>query len=238
MPTKNLHEKTLRAYVVYMLLRDLFTPSDNVEDTYRNLGVDIESIMKIKKTRYLRGRRPVIKLGNLNLAWEYAQSPSDHKRFVNMLRVSPEVFDTLLLFINDDPVFQNNSTSPQMAVRTQLAVTLFQMGRFGNGASLEDISRTAGCSEGAVEKYTERCFQAISRLHDLFVRHLTVVEKEVEKQWIDAHLGFVGTWQEGWIMYDGTIVVLYAKPGLNGDAYYTRKGNYGLNAQVCVDAMD
>ena len=35
-------------------------------------------------------------------------------------------------------------------------------------------------------------------------------------------------------MYDGTIVVLYAKPGLNGDAYYTRKGNYGLNAQVDI----
>ena len=33
-------------------------------------------------------------------------------------------------------------------------------------------------------------------------------------------------------MYDGTIVVLYAKPGLNGDAYFIRKSNYGLNLQV------
>ena len=33
-------------------------------------------------------------------------------------------------------------------------------------------------------------------------------------------------------MYDGTIVVLYKKTGLNGEAYYTRKGNYGLDAQV------
>ena len=32
-------------------------------------------------------------------------------------------------------------------------------------------------------------------------------------------------------MYDGTIVVLYRKPGKNGDAYYTRKANYGLNVQ-------
>jgi hypothetical protein len=40
---------------------------------------------------------------------------------------------------------------------------------------------------------------------------------------MDQHLGFVGTWREGWLMYDGTIVVLYAKPGLNGDAYYTHK---------------
>jgi hypothetical protein len=33
-------------------------------------------------------------------------------------------------------------------------------------------------------------------------------------------------------MYDGTIVVLHRRPGLNGDAYYTRKANYGLNLQV------
>ena len=40
--------------------------------------------------------------------------------------------------------------------------------------------------------------------------------------------------REGWVMYDGTIVVLYKKPGLNGDAYYTRKGNYSLNVQVSI----
>ncbi|SRR6266545_6315667 len=33
-------------------------------------------------------------------------------------------------------------------------------------------------------------------------------------------------------MYDGTIVVLYARPGLDGNAYYTQKSNYGLNLQV------
>jgi len=43
---------------------------------------------------------------------------------------------------------------------------------------------------------------------------------------------FKGLWRDGWVMYDGTIIVLYARPGLNGDAYYTRKSNYGLNLQV------
>ncbi|KAG1852200.1 hypothetical protein F4604DRAFT_1686689 [Suillus subluteus] len=32
-------------------------------------------------------------------------------------------------------------------------------------------------------------------------------------------------------MYDGPIVVLYTKPSLNRDAYYTCKSNYGLNLQ-------
>ena len=38
-------------------------------------------------------------------------------------------------------------------------------------------------------------------------------------------------------MYDGTIVVLYARPGLDGDVYYTRKCNYGLNLQVCLSFL-
>ena len=49
---------------------------------------------------------------------------------------------------------------------------------------------------------------------------------------MDEHVGFQGLWREGWLMYDGTIVMLYARPGLDGDAYYTRKCNYGLNIQV------
>lgn len=49
---------------------------------------------------------------------------------------------------------------------------------------------------------------------------------------MDKHLGFHGLRREGYLMYDGTIVVLHAKPGKDGDAYYTRKSNYGLNVQV------
>ncbi|KIK36835.1 hypothetical protein CY34DRAFT_26218 [Suillus luteus UH-Slu-Lm8-n1] len=78
------------------------------------------------------------------------------------------------------------------------------MGRYRDGALILDIACLAGISE----------------------------EKEVEKSWIDDQLKFQGTWREGWVMYNGTIVVLHTKPGLNGDAYYTRKSNYGLNLQV------
>lgn len=117
-------------------------------------------------------------------------------------------------------------------VRGQLAVTLFCMGRYGNGASIQDIARTAGCSEGSVENYTDGWFTGIESLQEIFVQKLTRAEKEQEKQWIDEHLGFKGAWRDGWVMYDGTIVVLYRRPGLNGDAYYTRKANYGLNVQV------
>jgi len=58
-------------------------------------------------------------------AWQYAQNKEDHG------------------------VFKNN---PQTPVDVQLAVTLYCMGCFGNDASLEDLARTAGCSEQAVQR--------------------------------------------------------------------------------------
>ena len=143
------------------------------------------------------------------------------------------VFQTILNLIEKHAIFTNGSNNSQAPVEQQLAVTLFRMGRYGNAASIEDIAREAGCSEGSVENFTNRCLKAIESLHDQFVRQLTVAEKEVEKSWMDNHLGFRGLWREGWVMYDGTIVVIYQKPGQNGDAYYTHKANYGLNVQVC-----
>lgn len=151
-----------------------------------------------------------------------------------MLRVTSGVFQVILQLIQDNPVFCNESNVPQSPVEKQLAVTLYRLGCFGNGASVMDIARTAGIAEGPVELFTARCFEAIEALHNVFVRPLTVDEKELEKVWIDQHLGFKGTWRQGWVMYDGTIVVLYERPGLNGASYYTRKSNYGLNAQVRI----
>ena len=195
--------------------------------------MDKEILEDICQTCYLQGHSFCIpKQQNLNLAWKYAQNPADYQHFMNILRVSPQVFQAPLHLIEDHAVFQNNSNNCQTLVEIQLAVTLYCMGCFGNGTSLEDIARVSGGSEGSVENFTEQCFRAIKDLHDLFVRPLTCDEMEEEKGWMNQCLGFVGTWQDGWLMYDGTIVVLYQKPGLNGGAYYTHKANYGLNAQV------
>uniref|UniRef100_A0A0W0GE27 DDE Tnp4 domain-containing protein n=1 Tax=Moniliophthora roreri TaxID=221103 RepID=A0A0W0GE27_MONRR len=90
----------------------------------------------------------------------------------------------------------------------------------------------AGIGEGSVHNFTKHCFCAIKSLHDVFVRPLTEEEKEQEKRWMEKHMGFGGLWQEGYLMYDGTIVVLYAQPGLDGAAYYTYKANYGINVQI------
>jgi len=234
MGCKSLHNRVLDSYVKHLILRDSMIPPSTLDiaEACIQLQNDIEMFRKIRDTHYLNPRTSIPKDGSMHMAWEYGKDPAHHHLFAQMMRVSLYVFAVILEMIKDHPVFCNNSNVPQSPVDFQLSVTLFRMGCFGNAASLIDVAREAGCSTGSVEEFTDRCFTAIESLHDTFVRPLTADEKEVEKRWIDAHMGFEGLWRDGWVMYDGTIVVLYARPALDSDAYYTRKSNYGLNLQV------
>ncbi|KIK90797.1 hypothetical protein PAXRUDRAFT_151093, partial [Paxillus rubicundulus Ve08.2h10] len=58
--------------------------------------------------------------GSLHLAWEYAQFPSDHHCFINMLHVPPEDFQVILSLIEDYPVFFNSSGNAQEVIEVQL----------------------------------------------------------------------------------------------------------------------
>jgi len=148
-----------------MATRDIFSPPENIKEYTLNLQKDLKIIALLEETHYLNGHPPVPKLGNIELAWDFSKDPAHHYHFINMLRVSPLVFLTVLDLIEDYAVFKNDTNLGQMPVEQQLAVTLFQLGRYGNGASVEDIAHAAGCSEGSVENYTNCCFQAILSLH-------------------------------------------------------------------------
>ncbi len=76
----------------------------------------------------------------MGLAWNFVKNPGNHHRFISMLCVTPTVFQTILTLIEEHPVFTNNSNNAQTPVEQQLAVTLFRMGRYGNGALVEDIT--------------------------------------------------------------------------------------------------
>ncbi len=232
MPSQTERQRLINALAISTMVQNVFNPPETLEEAVDSFQQTIDFLSLIEGTRYLKERESVPKKGNLDIAWDFAANPTHHQRFLTMLRISPTVFSALLDLIKNHEVFQSESNHSQAPVELQLAVTLYRMGRYGNGASIEDIARIAGCSEGSVENYTKRCFKAILSHHNKFVRQLTPEEKEVEKKYMDDQLGFKGLWREGWLMYDGTIVVLFRKPGKNGDAYYTRKSNYGLNLQV------
>ena len=108
-----------------MATRDVFSPPENLEEHSLNLQKDLEIIALLEETRYLNSRPPVPKRGNLDLAWEFSQDPAHHHRFINMLRVSPLVFLTVLDLIENHTVFRNNTNLGQTPIKQQLAVTLF-----------------------------------------------------------------------------------------------------------------
>jgi len=196
--------------IFLMLSQNIFTPYKNIEEACQQFNVDLNTLLALHTTCYLNGQdHRVPKSGQMHLAWEYASNPADHGHFSHMFCVSPHVFQTILSLIQHHPVFTSHSNVPQAPVEVQLAVTPHHMGWYGNSTYIQDIAWTAGCSEGSVENYTDCCFDAIESLQEIFICRLTPEEKEQEKQWIDQKLRFEGAWRDGWLMYDGTIVVLY-----------------------------
>jgi hypothetical protein len=131
------HDDLVNQYILSTLMRQIFTPAEQqaLESRRRQNNLDISILLSILLTCYPNGRPTVPKLGNLGLAWQFAQNPANHHCFVNMLRVTPLVFQTILTLIEGHPVFTNNSNNAQTPVEQQLAVTLFRMGRYGNGAA-------------------------------------------------------------------------------------------------------
>ena len=158
---------------------DLFTPLTDLEALCCRFELDVRIFHEIKTTQYLHGQTPVLKLGNIDIAWEYALNTRDHACFVDMLHISPQVFDVILYFIHDHPVFHNNSNNPQAPIQTQLPVTMYWMGWYGNSASVKDIARIAGISEGSVDTLKVDAFEKCSvHIWALHLRNATAVVQE------------------------------------------------------------
>ena len=224
----------IEAYLILLAMQSIYNPFSSLKEAYWMFNINIMIILALLDTQYLSGHdHHIQKAGSLYLAWGYAQNPDAHHRFQQMLWVSPLVFNILLSLIWDHPVFQNNSAILQTQVEVQLAVTLYQMGQNGNGASIEDIAQVARCSIGSVENFTQWCFNAIKSLHDIFIWRLTPEEKEIEKQWIEKEMGFSGTLQEGYLMYNGTIIVSYKKPGQRANLKTVVQGLQNQSWHLC-----
>lgn len=162
----------------------------------------------------------------------YKHHRPDH--FRRDLRVTPATFDALHARIAPDPIFSNNSNNEQMPVDHQLAIALFRFGHSGNGASVARVAAWAGYSTGAVLHATKRVMIALLRRdvqREVFT-FPTAEEKEEAKKWVESQS--CKAWRGGWLMVDGTLIPLYARPYWYGESYFDRKSNYSLNFQVCL----
>ncbi|KAH9912292.1 uncharacterized protein BXZ73DRAFT_27015, partial [Epithele typhae] len=160
---------------------------------------------------------------------EYKTSRPD--QFRSELRISPWTFDRLLESIIHDPVFSNDSYTPQFPVEQQLAIALFRFGHYGNAAGLSKVARWAGVSKGYVVVACGRVIQALTRPHmrKANIRMPNEQEKEAAKTWVEKHS--CRGWRDGWCLVDGTLIPLYSRPHWYGESYFDRKCRYSLNLQ-------
>ena len=56
--------------------------------------------------------------------------------------------------------------------------------------------------------------------------------KEQAKEWVEACSCY--EWRDGWSMVDGTLVLLFCRPGFFRNTWFDWKSNYSLNIQVCL----
>jgi hypothetical protein len=190
-----------------------------------------ELVRHISTARVLQQAPPVPKSSQLHLLdhWRL-HSP---ERFRRKLRVEPETFDSLVALIIDNPVFYNNSNCPQFPVHLQLYIFLFRAGHYGNAASPEDTAQWAGVSVGGVEKCTDRVVVALLSHHDEAIHFPEADEKEDAKDYIEEQT--CSEWRNGFLLADGTKFAFFQRPGLHGDAWFDKDGEYSIDCQVSHD---
>ena len=67
-------------------MHKIFTPAGHqtIEHRPKKDDLDINTLLTILLTCYPNGRPTVLKLGNMGLAWDYAENPASHHLLVNM----------------------------------------------------------------------------------------------------------------------------------------------------------
>jgi hypothetical protein len=164
----------------------------------------------------------------------YEYQVSHLEIFRTYVCVTPECFNAILAAICDDPIFHNNSQNAQHPVAEQLAIALCHFGHFSDAASTLKVALWAGVGYSTVDHITKRVMTAVCQ-ESFWHRTLHWAdesEKEAAKAWVEENS--CPAWRDGWLMVDGTLVPLFARPGFYGNTWYYRKSNYSMNVQVPV----
>ena len=134
--------------------------------------------------------------------------------------------------VEDDQEFR--SVSGKQVKRSSMLhvmVLLKFLGSYGNDAALAKLGLMLGISKGAVNDYVRRACNAILKHRDTVIKWPSVEERrDISGRIRKAH-GFVNCVG----LIDGTLFPLSFAPMVNGEDYYTRKGDYAIKGLVICD---
>ncbi|CEH17679.1 Predicted transposase [Ceraceosorus bombacis] len=189
----------------------------------------IDWLIDMQSTRVLfpsRGNKP-IRLERLIDLLDPVNDPRGYRRLV---RMAPGAFDELLTLLHGTEEFYDTSRD---VLAEMLSVVLYRFGHSGNGASVAEIARGAGISEGSVISWSKRVGSALAGLRHVVLTWATEGEKAAAKQWIEDRIP-VPSWIAGFCAVDGTHIKLTNKPGINAKDYFNYKRFYSFNVQLVV----
>ena len=156
----------------------------------------------------------------------------DDRHFRIEARMSKVCFWRLVDLLKDNPVFSNQSYRDQDPVHHQLLITLFRLGKYGNGAGIGHTASYLCCGDGTAEIYTYRCLKAIYDLRKDFIKW----PKSAERATIAARIAHGNIFGNCVGMMDGSLIPIEQRPGMEGAGdYYTRKSRYALNIMAICD---
>ncbi|CAD7060363.1 unnamed protein product [Tilletia caries] len=204
-------------------------------DAVRAAGL-LRSLASRRVVNPRRERRDVVPLYKRLQRLGKSSRPSDLQAFRHLVRMTPPAFDALVQVIASNPVFQaTDPRRPQAPVEEQVAVTLFWLGRCGNGSGVVDVALACGCAEGSVTAYSSRVVQALYDIRQQVLCWASEDEKDQARTWV-AQRSKCLEFGSGWSMVDGSQIPLAFKPGKHAhhQEYYDRKGQYALNLQLTV----
>lgn len=186
-----------------------------------------EILSRLYSTRYLqpRMRMPFSTILRDQVLPQYAPD-----KFRNIIRLTPNQFDALLVLIQDNHVFQSQDpTRPQAPVRTQLLVTLYRLGT--KGLSTYKCAFTMGVGHGTVDLYTWRCIRAIEDLEDQYIVWPDNERKAKISKWFKSDKGFpnaIGA-------VDGVPFPFESAPSYDTISWNTRKFVYAMGCTAVCD---
>ncbi|PPR03353.1 hypothetical protein CVT24_012571 [Panaeolus cyanescens] len=192
-----------------------------------------ESLQNLYSSRYLKSRKEGVRVSPQLPDFLSTVKHTRPDVFRQDIRISPRTFDTLVEWLENDPVFSSRGTQAQLPVDYQVAIVLYRFGHSGNASGLDKVARWAGCSKGMVVLATRRVLTAILRpsFREEMISMPTAQEKKEAKHF-SAKRSKCKEWGEGWCMVDGTLVPLFARPHWYGESYFDRKSNYSMNVQI------
>ncbi|KAG2156764.1 uncharacterized protein EDB93DRAFT_1079210 [Suillus bovinus] len=145
--------------------------------------------------------------------------------FQQKLHVNPKIFDDVLDFISDHPIFQNQSNNPQLSVSIQLAIILNRAGHYRNAITLEDVAQWAGVSVGSIVNCTNCVMIVVLDAHNQFICFPADNSE-------DADLARKFAESCTFLAINGSTMNFFTRPGYFGETFYDRKSKYSLGCQV------